>query len=124
MGAMKCLSVRQPWAWLLVNGYKDIENRTWETRHRGPLLIHAGKTFDAAGYAWVTHSFSQIALPTIGSFPLGCIVGQVSVYAMSIWNISKWFEGPWGWRVRDAVAFAQTTPYRGRLKLFDVELPL
>jgi len=47
---MKALSVRQPWAWLIVAGYKGIENRTWETRHRGPLLIHAGKTFDWPGY--------------------------------------------------------------------------
>ncbi len=37
------LSIRQPWAWLIVNGYKDIENRTWSTRFRGKVLIHAGK---------------------------------------------------------------------------------
>lgn len=29
------LSIRQPWAWLIVNGYKDIENRTWPTHFRG-----------------------------------------------------------------------------------------
>lgn len=40
------LSIRQPWAWLIVNGYKDIENRTWPTRFRGKVLIHAGKKWD------------------------------------------------------------------------------
>ncbi|WP_206002040.1 ASCH domain-containing protein [Paraburkholderia aromaticivorans] len=39
---MKALSIRQPWAWLIVKGHKDIENRTWSTRFRGRVLIHAG----------------------------------------------------------------------------------
>ena len=38
----RALSIRQPWAWLILNGYKDLENRTWRTDYRGPLLIHAG----------------------------------------------------------------------------------
>jgi len=32
---MKALSIRQPYAWLIIHGYKDIENRTWGTRVRG-----------------------------------------------------------------------------------------
>jgi hypothetical protein len=39
----KALSIRQPWAHLIVAGIKQIENRTWTTRYRGPLLIHAGQ---------------------------------------------------------------------------------
>ena len=41
MTNLKVIVVRQPWAWLIVNGFKDIENRSWKTRHRGPLLIQA-----------------------------------------------------------------------------------
>ena len=37
------LSVRQPWAWALLFGGKDVENRTWSTRHRGRIWIHASK---------------------------------------------------------------------------------
>lgn len=40
---MKALSIRQPWASLIVMGIKDIENRTWPTRHRGSVLVHAAK---------------------------------------------------------------------------------
>lgn len=40
---MKALSIRQPWAWLIVNGFKDIENRSWDTKYRGLVLIHASK---------------------------------------------------------------------------------
>ncbi|WP_245839042.1 ASCH domain-containing protein [Yersinia kristensenii] len=46
---MKALSIRQPWAWLIVNGYKDIENRTWNTKCRGPVLIHASTAKPAGG---------------------------------------------------------------------------
>ena len=42
---MKALSIRQPWAWLIVTCQKDIENRTWTARYRGPLLIHAGRAW-------------------------------------------------------------------------------
>jgi hypothetical protein len=41
--AMRALSIRQPWAWLIVNGGKDIENRGWNTSFRGQFLIHAAK---------------------------------------------------------------------------------
>jgi hypothetical protein len=39
------LSIRQPWAWLIVNGFKDLENRSWSTAFRGPVWIHAGKAW-------------------------------------------------------------------------------
>lgn len=39
---MKALTICQPWAWAIARGYKLVENRSWETHHRGPLAIHAG----------------------------------------------------------------------------------
>jgi len=40
---VKALSVRQPWAWAILYAGKRIENRTWSTNYRGPLLIHAAR---------------------------------------------------------------------------------
>lgn len=40
---MKALSIRQPWAWMILHAGKDIENREWPTRFRGRVLIHASK---------------------------------------------------------------------------------
>lgn len=40
---MKALTISQPYASLIADGEKWIENRTWETRYRGRLAIHAGK---------------------------------------------------------------------------------
>lgn len=43
---MRAISIMQPWAWLIVNGHKSIENRSWRCHVRGPILIHAGKKLD------------------------------------------------------------------------------
>lgn len=43
------LSIRPPWAQLIMGGYKPCENRTQATRYRGPVIIHAGQTWDQRG---------------------------------------------------------------------------
>lgn len=43
---MRAITIKQPWAQLIAEGFKDVENRTWSTRWRGPLLIHAGLQCD------------------------------------------------------------------------------
>ena len=46
---MKALTVCQPYAHLIAIGEKRVENRTWSTRYRGPILIHAGKSRNYMG---------------------------------------------------------------------------
>ena len=46
---MQVLSVRQPWAWAIARGHKEIENRTWDATYRGVLAIHASLRVDAEG---------------------------------------------------------------------------
>ena len=48
---MKALTVKQPWAWLLIHGTKDIENRNWPTSLRGEIAIHAAKGMPRGEYA-------------------------------------------------------------------------
>ena len=43
---MKVLTIKQPWATLICEGYKEYEFRTWKTKMRGEFLIHAGKSVD------------------------------------------------------------------------------
>ena len=43
---MKALTIKEPWASLIVNGYKDYEFRGWKTNFRGKFYIHAGKSID------------------------------------------------------------------------------
>lgn len=48
MLSMRTIVLRQPWASLVAEGEKTIELRTWSTKHRGPLLIVAGRGVDHA----------------------------------------------------------------------------
>jgi len=117
---MKALSIRQPWAWLILHAGKDIENRTWRTAYRGPLLIHAGKTFDAKGYDYVACSFDQIDLPLPHNLRFGGFVGVATLADCVTESDSPWFEGPYGF----VLAAARDMPlieYPGRLGLFDVD---
>lgn len=43
---MKALTIKEPWASLIINGYKKYEFRSWKTNYRGKILIHAGLSFD------------------------------------------------------------------------------
>ena len=43
---MKVLTIKQPWASLIINSYKKYEFRSWKTNYRGKILIHAGKTLE------------------------------------------------------------------------------
>ena len=56
-GRYRLLTLRQPWAWLVVFGGKDVENRSWTTEYRGPILIHAGKEMTRREYKQ-THEYA------------------------------------------------------------------
>ena len=51
---LPALSVRQPLAWLIASGFKDVENRGKRTHYRGPVLIHAGQN-----QKWFTENFNS-----------------------------------------------------------------
>lgn len=117
---MQALSIRQPYAWLIVNGHKDIENRTWRTAFRGRVLIHAGVTYPKRDYADDLESFTR----QYGSYPeresmLGGIVGVATITGCVSASDSKWFFGPYGFTLTDA----KPLPFvacRGALGFFDV----
>lgn len=119
---MKTLSIKQPWAWLIVSGLKDIENRSWLTSYRGPLLIHAGKRPDnnlQLILNWAESTSPGIEIPTLD---YGGIVGTVDLVDCVTRSKSIWFDGPYGWVLENPkpLPFA---PVRGRLGLFEVDYP-
>jgi hypothetical protein len=115
---MKVISVRQPWAWVILNGGKDIENRRWATRYRGPLLIHAGLRRPTGPEMDEARTFARrrgVKLPE--EFDLGGIVGMVRLDDCVTKSRSKWFEGPVGW-VLSKPKRLPFTPLKGQLGLF------
>lgn len=120
MSAKLALSVQQPWAWLIVNGHKDIENRDWPTRVRGTIAIHAGKKIDTAAIAWVRREFPAIPLPT--TFETGGIVGYATLEDCVTESESDWFMGDYGFVLRDQRPCG-LIPLRGQLGFFPASVP-
>jgi ASCH domain len=122
----KALSIRQPWAWLIVNGHKDIENRSWATRFRGPVLIHAAKGMTRLEYSAALLMFDQAGIrahfPRLEDLQRGGIVGVAEVAGCvpperrtSYWHM----PGCQGFAMRGAQPLP-FTPLAGRLGFFDV----
>jgi len=112
---MKTLSVRQPWAWLIVNGYKNIENRSRRTKHRGPVYIHASKTVEKKALERLKEERPDIPFPE--TFETGGIVGRAEITDCVDESSSSWFEGPHGY-VMEQAAPLSFFPVKGRLGLF------
>jgi len=116
---MKVIVIRQPWAWLIVHGFKDIENRTWRTRYRGALLIQASAGLPTKRALEDIRLFARkrgVDLPE--DFERGGIVGMVQLDDCVASSRSKWFEGPVGW-VLSKPKRLRFIPLKGRLGLFD-----
>lgn len=85
---MKALTLTQPWATLVAIGAKRIETRSWSTNYRGPLAIHAAKTFpkwarefttdpvcyEAVRYHGARSDADQRPADLLTAYPLGAIL--------------------------------------------------
>ena len=119
---MKAISIRQPWAWLIVNGHKDIENRTWKTKFRGKILIHASKTMTSLDYSECQHVAESlgVSLPSPQELrkQMGGIVGYTHIVDCVRESHSPWFFGPYGFSLKGSrvLPFEKT---KGMLGIFD-----
>jgi hypothetical protein len=115
------LSIRQPWAWLIVHGHKDVENRNWSTIFRGPVWVHASKGMTKWEYevcAAMAHRIRpSIIFPKFNDLPRGGIVGKVSIIECTMHHPSTWFVGDYGFTLSDPVV-TDFRPCKGMLGFF------
>ena len=122
---MKVISVRPVWAWLIVNGFKDVENRTWKTRYRGAILVHASARISIVDHNNARDLIRQrgldIVLPDPGELQHGGIIGLTCVTGCVTESSSRWFVGPHAFELQGSrpVPFSAL---KGRLGIFDVDL--
>ena len=129
---MKALSIRQPWAWAVAHAGKDVENRNWHMRYRGPLAIHAAKSMTRARYEafmrfWneglrEEHKSQRAPLVVPGSEDLrrGAIIAVAEAVDCVHESDSRWFAGPHGLLLRNVYALREPIPLRGALGFFDL----
>ena len=130
---MKALSITRPWPELILRG-KDIENRSWTTRYRGPVLIHAAQSWapDALAFAAMVAPDALNGVPPRDEHPTGIvgiaeIVGVCSNEMTDLSDDMTWAPcrcGPWAmagqyhWKLTNVRRLPDPVPSRGALGLW------
>ena len=142
---MKALSIRNPWAWLIANGFKGVENRSWYTNFRGEFYIHAGKVmtnddykdcidfikYDIGHYffpelpslmseygMWHKKDFQQYNGMIIGKAKMVGCVSPKDKHLLSEKD-QRWYMGQYAFII-DSAEPIEPFPYKGQLGWFDV----
>jgi hypothetical protein len=123
---MRAVTVRQPWAWAIAHGFKDIENRSWAPRlDPGEVIaVHAGAA---------TPSFEDVerVKKLVGrrgqvpdAFDCGCVVAVARYQGVVAASRSRWFSGPLGWVLGGARALREPVDCKGQLGLWRLPSPV
>ena len=125
---MKCLSICQPFAELIIQNKKTIELRTWNTKIRGEFLIHAPIKIRKEDYK---------KLKIKEKLTTGAIIGKVELYDVKKYESLKEIQMDkkkhhasivsqkkrFGFILKNAKPFRVPIPWKGQLGFFDVNLP-
>ena len=125
----KCLSLKQPYAELIVSGKKTIEIRTWNTKFRGEFLIHASKSVNKEACERIKIKIDPEPLIT------GAIIGKSFLYDVKLYDNKSSFlkdkrkhfadvnftNYKYGFLLKNSKRFKKPIPLRGKLGFFNVE---
>ena len=127
---MKALTIKQPWATLIMQGYKRFEFRSWQTKYRGDLLIHAGKGIDKEAIKRLEKYLPE-------ELQTGKILGKVTLVdciKMSpefkeellkenrdIYTKSS-FQENYGWQMDNVQVFKEPIEAKGHLSLWEYNI--
>ncbi len=137
---MRAISIKQPWATLIVKGIKNVENRSWTSAYRGELVIHASKSGTDADMEAGRRLCSELGVEFPAEFPTGGFVGVVDLAGVittgmvsittdhptfKITDARGYTEQEFGWILENP----RTIPFvaaRGKLGLFipDMTVPV
>ena len=127
---MKAITIKQPWANLIVHDIKGIENRTWKTNYRGKVLVHAGAdekldkmpldiVFTESQLNELLKHFTENELcKRTGLY--GKIIGSVEIVDCVQNHPSIWAEkNVWNWVLANPIMFPKPIPAKGKLSFWE-----
>ncbi|MGN7284315.1 ASCH domain-containing protein [Shouchella rhizosphaerae] len=146
---MKVITIKQPWATLIALGEKRFETRSWATKHRGPLAIHASKKVDVAAldYVAISSVLTKHGIYSRKDLPTGVVLATVDLVEchkitadyMSMYDEEKagtenglliegdewWFgdytEGRYAWELDNLNILSNPIPAKGQLSLWNFD---
>lgn len=138
---MKCLSIRNPWAWAIIRPdlthsahrqqciehgiVKDVENRSWPTKVRGRIAVHVSASMTVEEYQFASRFIAKIVpscdIPTLKNLRIMCghIIGTVEVVDSVRHHGSPWYMGDHAHVLARPIP-CDPVPYKGRLGYFDI----
>ncbi|MGE7024154.1 ASCH domain-containing protein [Solibacillus cecembensis] len=143
---MKAITIKQPWATLIALGEKKFETRSWQTKHRGPLAIHAGQSVDkgACEDIEIKLALKKHGITSYKELPTGSVVATAVIVechkvikdwcefgvaetdkGSKIEGDEYWFgyydEDCFAWELADVQALGEPVPAKGQLSLWNWE---
>lgn len=122
------LTLKPIWAWAVLNAGKRIENRSWPTKHRGTLYIHAGcARVTPADRESLARRLASVGLayPDEATFPRGGLVAIVTLadcVRLAPDRLGAWgAPDSWHWLLEDVQVLARPVPMSGKLLLWRVK---
>lgn len=121
----KAITIRQPWAHAIIQGWKNVENRSWPTKVRGTVAIHAAQKAEDKEFFDFVHKKGlsrQVALDIASARNLSrsAVIGLVDIVDCISSSPSPWFEGPFGFVLANPRPL-HPIPCRGALQIFDLD---
>ena len=125
---MKVLTIRKPWASLIINGYKKYEFRSWKTNYRGKILIHTSQKIEKE----MLSRFKDYNLNCIG----GSIIGEAELtdcilvdenFNQNLRKIDNIVYGrsnhveKYAWKLENVKKYDEPIPMKGKLGLWNIE---
>jgi hypothetical protein len=135
---MKCISLMQPWATLVVCGLKQYETRRWSTAHRGLLAIHASKRFDYEVQVLCEQEPFKSLLAKAGYadrnlLPRGALLGTVELVDCMPTNLlhppdeerslGDFRPGRFAWKLVNLQRLEVPVAMAGRLGIYEIAAP-
>ncbi|QSB09687.1 ASCH domain-containing protein [Lysinibacillus fusiformis] len=137
---MKAITIKQPWATLIALGEKRFETRSWQTKYRGPIAIHAGKTMDMeyCEYPPIKRALQRHGIEN-EDLPLGFVIAtaelidchlipnELSAAGIDIGKILKgdelyfgdFMDGRYAWELNKVKVLSEPEPAKGKLSLWE-----
>lgn len=137
---MKAITIKQPWATLIALKEKQFETRSWQTKHRGPIAIHAGKSVDKEAYIAFAAVLKEYGITSIKELPTGVVITTANLVdchkvIIDYGNIAKthtgliisgkeydfgdYDDGRYAWELDSVQVLSEPIPAKGQLSLWE-----
>ncbi len=125
---MKVLTIREPWASLIINGYKKYEFRSWKTNYRGKILIHTSQKIEKEMLSrFKDYKLNCVSGSIIGEAELTDCILVDEEFNQNLRKIDNVVYGKsnhvekYAWKLENIKKYDKPIPMKGKLGLWNIE---